>query len=110
MNELLLSHEEEASAGTNGFLVYLPSVLWQRRWWIAVPLSLGVIASIAALFLISPKYQANAVLLVQSASLPDEVIGSLDDSLIERRVAGIRRTRDKPTGPDRANQSPRSLR
>jgi uncharacterized protein involved in exopolysaccharide biosynthesis len=90
MNDLLLSSDEDAAGGGGGLLAYLPAILWQRRWWIVVPLIIGVLASVAAALLIPPRYQSSAVMLVQSAQLPDEIIGALNDSLIERRIAAIR--------------------
>lgn len=90
MNDLLLGADEESAGSGQGFLAYLPAIFWQRRWWMIVPIVVGIVASIAAVLLIPPRYQASAVMLVQSSQLPDEIIGELNDSLIERRIAGIR--------------------
>lgn len=91
MNDSLLSgDEDDAGSGGGNFLAYLPAILWQRRWWIVAPLVLGLIASVAAAMLIPPRYQASAVMLVQSAQLPDEIIGQLNDTIVERRIAAIR--------------------
>ena len=91
MNDLLLAGDnDEAGGSESSFIAYLPAILWQRRWWIVGPLVLGIFASVAAALLIPPRYQASAVMLVQSAQLPDEIIGELNDTLIERRIAAIR--------------------
>jgi len=90
MNELVLGMEDEFAGGGDGFLAYLPTILWQRRWWTIVPAVVGIVAAIAAALLIPPRYEATAVMLVQSSQLPDEVVGEFNDSVIERRIAAIR--------------------
>lgn len=90
MNDLLLTGDSDSEGSGGNLFAYLPSIAWQRRWWIFIPVCVGILASIAAALLIPPTYQASAVLLVQSAQLPDEIIGDLNDSMIERRIAAIR--------------------
>lgn len=90
MNDMMLPTEDTTSEGGGGFLSYLPAILWQRRWWFITPVVIGILGSIAAAILIPPRFQATAVMLVQSSQLPDEIIGQLNDSLIERRIAAIR--------------------
>jgi polysaccharide biosynthesis transport protein len=90
MNNMLLGEDVEQGVSSGGLLTYLPAVLWQRRWWIIVPVLLGITASVAAALLIPPVYQASAVMLVRSPQLPDEIIGQMNDSLVERRIAAIR--------------------
>ena len=90
MNDPFLSADDAPAAGGGGFLSYLPAILWQRRWWIIIPVVFGILASIAAALLIPPLYRASAVMLVQSSQLPDDVVGQLNDSLVERRIAAIR--------------------
>ena len=74
----------------SNFIPLLPVILWQRRWWIIVPALIGVVAAIAAIFLIKPVYRANAVMLVQSPQLPTEVIGAIELDVVDRRIARIR--------------------
>ncbi len=90
MNDLLFATEDTSSESGGGFLPYLPAILWQRRWWIIIPFIVGIAASVAAAVLIPPRYEANAIMLVQPAQVPDQVAGGLDNSLIERRIAGIK--------------------
>ena len=90
MNDLLLASEDATQESGGGILSYLPTILWQRRWWIIVPVIVGLAASVAAVLLIPPRYKANAVMLVESPQLPKEIVGDSSDTLIERRIAGIK--------------------
>ena len=83
------STETEQSSDSN-FIPLLPVILSQRKWWIIIPTVLGIAAAIAAIFLISPVYRSNAVMLVQSPQLPIEVIGKEDGDVVDRRIARIR--------------------
>jgi uncharacterized protein involved in exopolysaccharide biosynthesis len=80
-----------ASTGDSGFLTQLPSILWQRKRYILVPFVLGIVGSIVALLVMPRQYESTATLLVQSPSLPAEVIGRGDDGdLIDRRIESLR--------------------
>jgi uncharacterized protein involved in exopolysaccharide biosynthesis len=83
------SPDLEQNSDSN-FIQLLPVILWQRKWWIIIPAVLGIIASIAAIILITPVYRSNAVMLVQSPQLPTEVIGTGDLDVVDRRIARIR--------------------
>nr|WP_166180519.1 Wzz/FepE/Etk N-terminal domain-containing protein [Altererythrobacter segetis] len=105
MNELTLGTEEAPQDNGGKFISYLPAILWQRRWWIIVPALVGVVGAVAAVLLIPPRYKANAVMLVESPQLPDEIIGDFSDSLIERRIAAIKqRVTSRPDLVDLINR------
>ena len=105
MNELSLGVDEVPQDSGGGLLSYLPAILWQRRWWIIIPAAVGLVASIAAVLLIPPRYKANAVMLVESPQLPDEIIGDFSDSVIERRIAAIKeRVTSRPDLVDLINR------
>lgn len=80
---------DDGAAGGN-FLGQLPTILWQRRWFIIIPAVIGIVATIAGALLIPPTYRSNAIMLVESPQLPKEVIGLDGGDLIDRRVAAIR--------------------
>lgn len=74
-----------------GFIAQLPSIIWQRRWFLIVPVVVAAIAAMAAALLLPRVYESTATLLVQSPSLPTDVIGSASDSdLINRRIESLR--------------------
>ena len=80
-----------APASDGGFIAQLPSILWQRRWFLVIPVILAGIAAAAAVVLLPRQYESSATLLVQSPSLPTEVIGTASDSdVIDRRIESLR--------------------
>lgn len=79
---------EEASGGGN-FFSLIPVILWQRKWWIIVSAVIGIVASVIAVLVIPPSYRSTAILLVESAQLPKDVLNVSNEDLIERRLASI---------------------
>lgn len=83
--------EDEAQGGGLGpMLSQLPSILWHRRWYLVVPAVVGLLAAAATSLLLPTTYQSSGVLLVQSPSLPQDLIGGSASDAIERRIEGIR--------------------
>ncbi|OBX17641.1 hypothetical protein A9995_15220 [Erythrobacter sp. QSSC1-22B] len=89
MNEFSTTEYGEEPVSGN-ILEQLPAILWHRRWWIAAPTLLGVIAAVAAFFAIPPVYQSSAIMLVESPQLPTSVVGTPDGEVVERRIARFR--------------------
>lgn len=88
MDHMIDTVEEGGSGG--GFLSQIPVILWQRKWWVIAPTVVGTIAALAAIFLIPPTYRSNAIMLVESPQLPQEVIGiDTSNDVIDRRIAAI---------------------
>ena len=81
---------ENEGAPASDWIGMLPTILWQRKWWIIIPTLFGLIASVAAMVLIPPVYQSNAIMLVESPQLPSDVIGASGDDVVDRRIARIR--------------------
>jgi len=82
--------ETEEGAGFGSFLSHVPTLLWERRWWIIVPTLVGILAAAAAVLLIPPRYQSSALMLVQSRQLPQDVLAGGNGDLVDRRMAQIR--------------------
>ncbi|MXP28661.1 lipopolysaccharide biosynthesis protein [Porphyrobacter algicida] len=79
-----------APTGMGAILAQLPIILWQRRWFIIVPALVIFTLAVAAALLLPKKYDSSAVLLVQSPSLPKEIIGMQQDDAVAQRIAAIR--------------------
>ncbi len=93
MNDYYGDGAPVAPAADAGFLAQLPSILWQRKWLLIVPAILGIVAAMVAVLLLPRQYESTATLLVQSPSLPGDVIGTGSDSdLINRRIERLRQT------------------
>ena len=82
--------EPAEGVGSGNFLSHLPTILWQRKWWIIVPAILGTIGALIAVLVIPPIYRSNAVMLVESPQLPNEILTLDGSELIDRRIARIK--------------------
>lgn len=83
--------DDDASEGGGGsFLAQIPSILWHRKWLVIIPVLIGAVAAVAAVFLLPTTYRSSAVILVQSPQLSREVIGSDMADSVDRRIARIR--------------------
>lgn len=80
--------EAQDDGGGGEFIAHIPAILWHRRWFVIVPIILGIIAAILANLLIPPTYRANALMLVQSPQL-GAMLGAQSSEMIDRRMARI---------------------
>ena len=90
MSSYTFAEEAQESTGLGAIFSQLPTILWQRRWFIVVPAVLGMVLAIAAAFLLPTKYESSAILLVQAPSLPEDVIGLQTKEATEQRIEAIR--------------------
>jgi succinoglycan biosynthesis transport protein ExoP len=81
--------EAQGEGGGGGaFVSHIPAILWQRRWFVIVPIVLGIIGAILANLLIPATYRASALMLVQSPQL-GAMLGAEGSEVIDRRMARI---------------------
>jgi polysaccharide biosynthesis transport protein len=80
--------DDDDSGGS--FLVHLPTIAWQRKWWLIVPTFLLAIAGAAAAYFLPTTYRSTATLLVESSQLPEEVAGTPTTDVIDQRLAKVR--------------------
>lgn len=83
--------DSTGGGGSSGwFFNHLPTILWQRRWWIIVSTVLLSLAGLIAAYMLPTIYRSNATLLVQSQDLPSSVVDAPTSGVIEQRIAKIR--------------------
>ncbi len=88
MSAVADSSEDEDVGGS--LFVHLPTILWQRKWWLIIPALLLAIAGSAAAYLLPTTYRSTATLLVESSQLPEEVAGTPTTDVIDQRLAKVR--------------------
>lgn len=88
--------EVETGNAGGGFLSALPAMLWQRRWFVIVPVMAATIAGLVTAFLMHPVYESSATVLIESQQVPDDLIGALAgggsqvSDMIGQRIARAR--------------------
>jgi uncharacterized protein involved in exopolysaccharide biosynthesis len=88
--------ETEMAGGGSGFISALPSMLWQRRWFVILPVVVAAIAGLATAFVMHPVYESSATVLIESQQVPDDLIGALSGGgagggdMIGQRIARAR--------------------
>jgi uncharacterized protein involved in exopolysaccharide biosynthesis len=85
-----LDDTEEVSSG---FIAALPTVLWQRRWWILIAALLTAIAGTLTAFMMHPVYESSATILIEAQQVPDDLLNiarNAGTDAITQRVARAR--------------------
>lgn len=91
MNDYYGEDPAVASPNDGGLIAQLPSIIWQRKWFVIIPLILALVGALAAMLILPRQYESGATLLVQSPTLPNEVVGTGNDNeVINRRIESLR--------------------
>ena len=69
---------------------HLPTILWQRRYYVLASLLLMLALGVGAAFGLPRTYRSTATLLVQSQDLPTALVDSPANGAVEQRIARIR--------------------
>src|SRR5215475_8714546 len=61
-------------------------IFWRRKWWLIIPLMLGLGAGYVACFFIPPNYQSSTLILIEPQKVPTSYVtptvpGTVDDRL-----------------------------
>ena len=81
--------DDEENGKSSGFLFKIPTVIWDRRWYVIVPTIAAGVAGIAAAILMPTTYESKATLLVESSELAKDN-GANTSEAVDRRMAKIR--------------------
>ena len=79
-----------SGAGFGWMFNHLPTILWQRRWYMIIPFLVLLIGATIAAFALPTMYRSNATLLVEPQDLPQNVAQDPDGGAIGERIAKIR--------------------
>ena len=63
--------------------------LWKRRFWLLVPLILGVLTALGAIRLIPPRYRASTMILVESQKIPTDYVRPTVTTTLGERLRTI---------------------
>ena len=81
----------EGSGAGGGWLInHIPTIMWQRRWWVIGATVLLSIAGLVGAYMLPTIYRSSATLLVQSQDLPTSIVDAPSSGVIEQRIAKIR--------------------
>jgi polysaccharide biosynthesis transport protein len=82
-----------AEKPADGAIFTIPEILaiaFRRRWWLVVPLVLGILAATTAILTIDPQYRSTATLLIASQEVPTALVASPLTNYADERIAKIR--------------------
>ena len=64
---------------------------WQRRWFFILPVVLIVGAALAVATSLPPTYRSTATILIEDQEIPDDLVSSLVNDYIDRRLETLTR-------------------
>jgi polysaccharide chain length determinant protein (PEP-CTERM system associated) len=67
----------------------LVDVAWRRRWWIIVPVAVGIAASIVLASSLPKIYRASTTILVMRQSIPEEIVRTTVTTRVEERIRSL---------------------
>jgi uncharacterized protein involved in exopolysaccharide biosynthesis len=69
-------------------------MLWQRRWFVILPVVAATVGGLVTAFLMHPVYESSATVLIESPQVPDDLLGALSGNqvgdMIGQRIARAR--------------------
>lgn len=84
------AYDDSQGAGLGWIFNHLPTILWQRRWYIILTFLAFFLAATIAAFALPTLYRSTATLLIEPQDLPQNVAQDPDGGAIGERIAKIR--------------------
>lgn len=81
---------ERGDAGFGWVINHLPTILWQRKWYVFVLFALLTVAAVIAAYSLPTLYRSSATLLIESQELPNNIVDAPATGEIAQRIAKIR--------------------
>ncbi|HWI86927.1 MAG TPA: Wzz/FepE/Etk N-terminal domain-containing protein [Sphingomonas sp.] len=87
--------QEPENDGGGSFFSAFPTMLWQRRWFVIVPVAVATAAGLVTAFMMHPVYESSATVLIESQQVADDLIGGFSggskvSDMIGQRIARAR--------------------
>src|SRR5437763_7421147 len=88
---MMEAHEfERSDAGFGWIINHLPTILWQRKYYVLGLFAALTLAAAIAAYSLPTLYRSSATLLIESPELPKDVVDSPGTGEIAQRIAKIR--------------------
>jgi protein tyrosine kinase modulator len=81
---------ERSDAGFGWVINHLPTILWQRKWYVFALFGVLTLAAVIAAYSLPTLYRSSATLLIESQELPNNVVDAPATGEIAQRIAKIR--------------------
>src|SRR5437588_5482346 len=81
---------ERSDAGFGWVINHLPTILWQRRWYVFGLFAVLTLAAVIAAYSLPTLYRSSATMLIESQELPNNVVDAPATGEIAQRIAKIR--------------------
>jgi len=65
-------------------------VAWRRRWWIVVPVAVGLAASVFLASTLPKIYRASTTILVMRQSIPEDIVHTTVTTRVEERIRSLK--------------------
>ena len=66
-------------------------ILRRRKWYFMLPALIVLAAAVVSASLWPPTYRSEAIILVEQAEIPEDLVSTIVDGYVERRLDGIAR-------------------